>query len=93
MHAGDFAQSSHCAAPRPVEDAPTLDLQGQMPTPVDAFDPTVTITAVLERKLARKRQRVAEELIQNDPLVQELIRDWGAKIVPGSIRPLAAKPI
>jgi DNA polymerase III subunit gamma/tau len=42
---------------------------------------------------AAERQRAAEELIQNDPLVQEMMRDWGAKIVPGSIRPLAAKSI
>jgi DNA polymerase-3 subunit gamma/tau len=40
-----------------------------------------------------ERQRAAEEMIQNDPLVQDLMRDWGARIVPGSIRPLAAKPI
>jgi len=42
---------------------------------------------------AAERQRAAEELIQNDPLVREMMRDWGAKIVPGSIRPLAAKSI
>jgi DNA polymerase-3 subunit gamma/tau len=40
-----------------------------------------------------ERQRAAEEMIHNDPLVQGLIRDWGAKIVPGSIKPLASKPI
>ncbi|NMM04958.1 DNA polymerase III subunit gamma/tau [Polaromonas sp.] len=40
-----------------------------------------------------ERQRGAEEMIYNDPLVQGLIRDWGAKIVPGSIKPLASKPI
>jgi DNA polymerase-3 subunit gamma/tau len=42
---------------------------------------------------AAERQRAAEELIQSDPLVQDMMRDWGAKIVPGSIRPLAAKTI
>ncbi len=42
---------------------------------------------------AAERQRAAEELIQNDPLVQDMVRDWGARIVPGSIKPLAAKPI
>jgi DNA polymerase-3 subunit gamma/tau len=43
---------------------------------------------------AAERQRAAEEMIQNDPLVQDMMRDWGARIVPGSIRPLAAaKPI
>jgi len=30
----------------------------------------------------------AIELIQNDPLVQALVRDFDAKIVPGSIQPL-----
>ena len=40
-----------------------------------------------------ERQRVAEELIHSDPFVQDMIRDWGAKIVPGSIKPLAPKPI
>ncbi|MDO8439846.1 MAG: DNA polymerase III subunit gamma/tau C-terminal domain-containing protein, partial [Polaromonas sp.] len=40
-----------------------------------------------------ERQRQAEETIQNDPFVQDMMRDWGAKIVPGSIKPLASKPI
>jgi len=42
---------------------------------------------------AAERQRAAEEMIQNDPFVQDMIRDWGARIVPGSIRPLNPKPI
>jgi DNA polymerase-3 subunit gamma/tau len=33
-----------------------------------------------------ERQRAAEALIHNDPFVQDMIRDWGAKIVPGSIK-------
>ncbi|MFZ2386269.1 MAG: DNA polymerase III subunit gamma/tau [Polaromonas sp.] len=33
-----------------------------------------------------ERQRDAEALIQNDPFVKDMIRDWGAKIVPGSIK-------
>ena len=37
-----------------------------------------------------ERQRAAEALIQNDPFVQDLIRDWGAKIVPGSIKSVAS---
>ena len=36
---------------------------------------------------AAERQRVAEEVIHNDPLVQAMMRDYGAKIVPGSLRP------
>jgi DNA polymerase-3 subunit gamma/tau len=45
---------------------------------------------------ALERQRQAEETIQNDPFVQDMMRDWGAKIVPGSIKPrapAAGKPI
>ena len=37
---------------------------------------------------ANEKQRIAEEIILGDPLVQSLMRDYGAKIVPGSIKPL-----
>ena len=40
-----------------------------------------------------ERQRAAEESIHNDPFVQDMIRDWGAKIVPGSIKPITPRPI
>ena len=41
------------------------------------------------RTAARQaRQQAAEAAIQGDPLVQSLIRDWGATIVPGSIQPI-----
>ncbi|MFN4120476.1 DNA polymerase III subunit gamma/tau [Acidovorax sp.] len=36
---------------------------------------------------AAERQRRAEEIVMNDPFVQSLMRDYGAKIVPGSIKP------
>ncbi|MBS0467888.1 MAG: DNA polymerase III subunit gamma/tau [Proteobacteria bacterium] len=36
---------------------------------------------------ATARQRQAEDIVHNDPYVQELMRDFGAKIVPGSIKP------
>ena len=36
---------------------------------------------------AQQRQRVAEEIVMNDPLVQTLMREHGARIVPGSIKP------
>jgi DNA polymerase-3 subunit gamma/tau len=36
---------------------------------------------------AAARQEAAEALILNDPYVQTLMRDFGAKIVPGSIQP------
>ncbi len=37
---------------------------------------------------AAERQRVAQEIVENDPYVQTLMRDFGAKIVPGSIKPV-----
>ena len=43
-----------------------------------------------------ERQRQAEETIENDPFVQDMVRQWGARVVPGSIKPLApvaGKPI
>ena len=38
---------------------------------------------------AAEKQRAAEELILGDPFVQDMMRDFGAKIVPGSIKPVA----
>jgi len=35
-----------------------------------------------------ERQQAAERIIHSNPLVQSWIRDFGAKIVPGSIRPV-----
>ena len=38
--------------------------------------------------VAAERQLAAEATILNDPYVQGLMRDYGARIVPGSIQPL-----
>ena len=37
---------------------------------------------------AAAKMVAAEALIQNDPLVQAMVRDFGARIVPGSIQPI-----
>jgi DNA polymerase-3 subunit gamma/tau len=37
---------------------------------------------------AAQRQQAAEQIILNDPFVQQMQRDFGAKIVPGSIKPI-----
>jgi len=37
---------------------------------------------------AAAKMDAAIALIQNDPLVQAMVRDFDAKIVPGSIQPL-----
>jgi DNA polymerase-3 subunit gamma/tau len=36
---------------------------------------------------AAQRQREAEEIVHNDPFVQQMTRDFGARIVPGNIKP------
>jgi DNA polymerase-3 subunit gamma/tau len=36
---------------------------------------------------AAEKQRAAEQAILADPFVQDMMRDFGAKIVPGSIKP------
>jgi DNA polymerase-3 subunit gamma/tau len=38
---------------------------------------------------AAEQQRAAEELILADPFVRDMMRDFGAKIVPGSVKPVA----
>jgi DNA polymerase-3 subunit gamma/tau len=39
-------------------------------------------------RAAAERLRAAEALAQNDPFTQAMVRDFGARIVPGSITPL-----
>ena len=39
------------------------------------------------RAAAEARQQAAQAAIAADPDVQALMRDWGAQIVPGSLRP------
>ncbi len=40
---------------------------------------------------AQARQQHAEELIHNDPLVRDMVQNWGAKVVPGSIKSTATQ--
>ena len=37
-----------------------------------------------------ERQRLAQEIIDNDPFVQDMRERWGARIVPGSVKPWTA---
>jgi len=49
----------------------------------------VTDTPSLRHTVAaHERQRAAQALIENDPLVQTMLRDFGGKIVPDSVKPL-----
>lgn len=53
-------------------------------TEIGAVEQTASAQAIAERE-ARLRQ--AEENLQSDPFVQTLMREFGATIVPGSIKP------
>ena len=86
------------AAPDKLQQALQSALQdsGQMPRLVVELGPVSDSPARRNAAAAQERQRLAEESIHNDPFVQDMMRDWGAKIVPGSIKPLApvtGKPI
>ncbi|MEJ8849615.1 DNA polymerase III subunit gamma/tau [Variovorax rhizosphaerae] len=49
----------------------------------------VTDSPARRNKLdSEARQRAAEEAIHNDPLVQSMMRDFDARIVPGTLRPV-----
>ncbi|WP_321841322.1 DNA polymerase III subunit gamma/tau [Paraburkholderia bannensis] len=50
--------------------------------------PARRTAAALDAAMRAERQRDAERDIGADPFVQQLIRDFGASIVPGSIRPI-----
>ncbi|MBL3964856.1 MULTISPECIES: DNA polymerase III subunit gamma/tau [Burkholderia] len=66
---------------------------------VDALGKPVEVTvevgparrtaAALDAAARAARQREAEQEIHGDPFVQQLVRDFGARIVEGSVRPLA----
>ena len=54
-------------------------------TEIGTVEQTANAQAVAERE---ERQRQAEENMHSDPFVQALIREFGATIVPGSIKPI-----
>jgi len=48
--------------------------------------PVVDTPVRRNQALAKERQGQAEALIHNDPFVQDMVRNWGGKVVPGSIK-------
>jgi DNA polymerase-3 subunit gamma/tau len=54
-------------------------------TEVGAVEYTANAQSMADRA---ERQRQAEETVQSDPFVQALMREFGATIVPGSIKPI-----
>jgi DNA polymerase-3 subunit gamma/tau len=52
----------------------------------------VVHTASAQTRAAQaERQRAAQATIENDPFVQTLMREFGATIVPGSVKPISLK--
>ncbi|MCA8273265.1 DNA polymerase III subunit gamma/tau [Burkholderia sp. AU30280] len=51
--------------------------------------PARRTAAALDAAARAARQREAEQEIHGDPFVQQLVRDFGARVVEGSVRPLA----
>ena len=59
--------------------------------PVTLVVSTAPVTDSAARRLAAQaaaRQNEAEAAIAGDPFVQQLMREFGGKIVPGSVRPV-----
>ncbi len=70
----------------------TLNAHFGQPLRITTEIGAVVHTASAQAKAAQaQRQREAEVTIQNDPFVQTLMREFGATIVPGSIKPLLLK--
>ncbi|MBS0308467.1 MAG: DNA polymerase III subunit gamma/tau [Proteobacteria bacterium] len=57
----------------------------RLTTEIGAVEQTANAKAVADRA---ERQRQAEESMQSDPFVQALMREFGATIVPGSVKPV-----
>jgi DNA polymerase III subunit gamma/tau len=55
---------------------------------VSADAPLDDTPAAREAKARGERQAAAEQAIDDDPLVQALKRDFGARVIPDSVRPL-----
>jgi DNA polymerase-3 subunit gamma/tau len=55
-----------------------------------------SVSDSLARRLAAaqaERQRLAQEIIDNDVFVQDMRQSWGARIVPGSVKPWSASQV
>jgi len=57
------------------------------PSSLDGIGGVVDSPARRNKQAADERQRLAEDAIRNDPEVQMLMREFDAKIVPGTLKP------
>ena len=76
-----------------LQSAINAERQGEPAVQLTVVIGPVTDTPVRRNQaLAKERQSQAEALINNDPLVQDMVRNWGGKVVPGSIK-VSVQPI
>ncbi|OXJ36395.1 DNA polymerase III subunit gamma/tau [Burkholderia sp. HI2714] len=69
--------------------AALADALGKLVEVTVEVGPARRTAAALDAAARAARQREAEQEIHGDPFVQQLVRDFGARIVEGSVRPLA----
>ena len=62
-----------------------FDRPARVQTEIGAARHTANARSVAEREI---RQRQAEQTMHSDPFIQTLMREFGATIVPGSIKPV-----
>ena len=76
-----------------LQSAINAERQGEPAVQLTVEIGPVTDTPVRRNQaLAKERQSQAEALINNDPFVQDMVRNWGGKVVPGSIK-VSVQPI
>ena len=67
-----------------------LQAQGHLLRLVVEIGPVSDSAALRLAAEASRRQREAEQIIRDDPVVQAMVRDFGGKIVPGSLKAIDA---
>jgi DNA polymerase III subunit gamma/tau len=67
-----------------------LQTQGHALRLVVEIGPVSDSAALRLAAEASRRQREAEQIIRDDPVVQAMVRDFGGKIVPGSLKAIDA---
>ena len=89
LNQGDACQALLLA----LQSLPSLPNQQHAERLQVEIGPATDTPARRHAALMAERQQQAEQLIDQDPLVQDMVRNWGARIVPGSVRMQAAAPV
>jgi len=82
-------QLSEAAVVSKVQDALTKYFGKACRIEAEVGDAVELTAAVEDAAVAAALKSQAEKTIEADPLVQDILKDFGAKIVPGSVKPLA----